>query len=186
MKLVAKCRCSINIIYLISPYCGARKISKILKLQRKRVGRKKVRTLMRLMGIQAIYERPRISEPNPEHKIYPYHLRSMRIHQPNQVWWTDITFIRLKSVWAYLMAVMDWHSRRVTSWGLSSTMGTDFFVKIFNEALTLGKSDIFNTDKGSQFTSEDFTEGLKENEIKISMDGKVWFMVNIFVELLWR
>jgi putative transposase len=84
------------------------------------------------------------------------------------------------------MAVMDWHSRRVTSWGLSSTMGTDFLVKIFNEALTLGKPDIFNTDKGSQFTSEDFTEGLKENEIKISMDGKGRFMVNIFVECLWR
>jgi putative transposase len=176
----------IDIIYLKSPYYGARKISKILKIQGRKVGRKKVRTLMRLMGIQAIYQRPRTSEPNPEHKIYPYLLRNMRIDKPNQVWCTDITYIRLKSGWAYLMAVMDWHSRRVISWGLSSTMDTDFCVKILNEALMLGKPEIFNTDQGSQFTSREFTEVLKTHEIKISMDGKGRFMDNIFVERLWR
>jgi putative transposase len=176
----------IDIIYLDFPYFGARRIAMTLRRNGNHVSRKRVSRLMKRMGISAIYQKPNTSKPNPEHKIYPYLLKGLDINQPNQVWCTDLTYIRLRSGWSYLMAVMDWHSRRVISWGLSSTMDTDFCVGVLEDALNEGKPEIFNTDQGSQFTSLEFTECLESSGIEISMDGKGRFMDNIFIERLWR
>jgi len=173
-------------IYLEFPFYGSRKVSKELSLREWAVGRKRAARLMKAMGIEAIYQHPKTSTPHPDHKIYPYLLKDLTIDRPNQVWCTDITYIRIQSGWAYLMAVMDWHSRRVISWGLSSTMDADFCARVLEEAIQHGKPEIFNTDQGSQFTSLLFTDILKANGIRVSMDGKGRYLDNILIERLWR
>lgn len=151
------------------------------------MGRHRVRRLMRLMGLRAIYQEPRTSQPHPAHKIYPYLLRSLAVTKANQVWCTDITYIPIKRDFLYLVAIMDWYSRKVLSWRLSNTMAVDFCVEALAEALMLhGRPEIFNTDQGSQFTSVDFANVLKEHGIKISMDGKGRWRDNVLIERLWR
>jgi putative transposase len=173
-------------IYLDFPFYGSRKMSKELKLREWDVGRKQARSLMQKIGVEAIYQKPNTSKAHPEHKIYPYLLNDITINRPNQVWCTDITYIRVQAGWVYLMAVMDWHSRRVISWGVSSTMDVEFCARILEESLLHGKPEIFNTDQGSQYTSTEFTGILKREEIKISMDGKGRYLDNILIERLWR
>lgn len=169
------------------PFLGARQMRDYLVGLGYGVGRKRVRRLMRLMGLSAIYQKPRTSIPNPEHKIYPYLLRNLAITRPNQVWCADITYIPMRKGFLYLVAVMDWYSRKVLAWRLSNTMDTDFCVAALEEALAkYGKPDIFNTDQGSQFTSFAFTNILRENEIRISMDGRGRWLDNVFIERLWR
>ncbi len=142
---------------------------------------------MRKMGLAAIYQKPRTSEPHPEHRIYPYLLRDQIIERPDHVWCADITYIPMRRGFLYLMAIMDWGTRKVLSWRLSNTMDTGFCVEALEEAMhRFGRPEIFNTDQGSQFTSEDFTRPLKDAGIKISMDGKGRWMDNIFIERLWR
>jgi putative transposase len=139
------------------------------------------------MGLCAIYQEPRTSQPHPDHKVYTYLLRNLAVKQPNQVWFTDITYTPIKRGFLYLVAIMDWYSRKVLSWRLSDTMDTHFCIEALEEALDLyGRPDIFNTDQGSQFTSFDFISVLKENIIKISMDGKGKWIDNVFIERLWR
>jgi len=177
---------AIDKVYTKYPYYGARRISREMRNRGFNIGRKRVRRLMRIMGIQAIYQKPNTSKPNPEHKVYPYLLKGMVINKPNQVWCTDITYIRLAHGWGYLMAVMDWHSRRVISWGVSSTMDVEFCIRVLEDALKQGKPQIFNTDQGSQYTSVAFTDVLKREGIDISMDGRGRYLDNIFIERLWR
>ncbi len=173
--------------FLATPYYGSRQMARHLRRAGYCVGRHRVRRLMRLMGLRAIYQEPRTSQPHPAHKIYPYLLRELVVTKANQVWCTDITYIPIKRGFLYLVAIMDWHSRKVLSWRLSNTMDTCFCVEALEEALMLyGRPEIFNTDQGSQFTSFDFTTVLKENGIKISMDGKGRWMDNVFIERLWR
>jgi putative transposase len=151
------------------------------------VGRRHVTTLMKRMGIEAIYRRPNTSKPAPGHKIYPYLLRGVKVEKPNRVWATDITYIPMARGFVYLVAVVDWFSRRVLSHRVSITMEADFCVEALNEAMAKhGKPEIFNTDQGSQFTSEAFTRVLLDKEIKISMDGKGSWRDNVFVERLWK
>ena len=151
------------------------------------IGVKRVRRLMRLMGLQAIYQAPKTSDPNPQHKIYPYLLRNMIIDRVNQVWCTDITYIRMKKGFLYLIAIMDWYSRKVLSWQLSNTMQNKFCIDTLNNALNqYGTPEIFNTDQGSQFTSNEFTQLLLSKDIKVSMDGKGAWRDNVFIERLWR
>jgi putative transposase len=151
------------------------------------VGRRHVRTLMRQMAIEAIYRRPNTSKPAPGHRIYPYLLRGLAITRPNQVWAMDITYIPMARGFVYLAAVVDWFSRRVLAWKLSITMDVSFCIEALEEALSnYGKPEIFNTDQGSQFTSEAFTGRLKKEGIQISMDGKGRWCDNVFVERLWR
>jgi putative transposase len=173
--------------YLNTPFYGARRFAEWLKRKGFKVSRRRVRTLMRVMGLEAIYRKPRTTKPNPEHKIYPYLLRGLAITRPNHVWATDLTYIPMKRGFMYLVAIIDWYSRKVLSWRLSNTMESDFCVEALEEALEkYGKPEIFNSDQGSQFTSADFTDVLKDKEIKISMDGKGRCIDNIFVERLWR
>ena len=173
--------------FLSTPYYGSRQMARHLRRQGYCVGRNRIRRLMRLMGIEAIYQKPRTSDPHPDHKIYPYLLRNLDVTKANQVWCTDITYIPIKRGFLYLAAIMDWHSRKVLSWRLSNSMDTHFCIEALEEALALhGSPEIFNTDQGSQFTSFDFTNVLKENGIKISMDGKGRWMDNVFIERLWR
>ena len=172
--------------YLATPFYGARKITAWLKSQGQRVNRKRVRRLMRLMGFKAIYRRPRTSKQGKGHKIYPYLLGGMKITRPNQVWAADITYIPMARGFLYLVAIIDWYSRYVLSWRLSNTLDTDFCVEALEDALRKGRPDIFNTDQGSQFTSEAFTGILKAHGIKISMDGKGSYNDNLFIERLWR
>jgi putative transposase len=151
------------------------------------MGRHRVRRLMALMSLRAIYQEPCPSQPHPHHRIYPYLLRNLAIEESNQVWWTDITYIPIKRGFLYLVAIMDWQSRKVLSWRLSNTMDPHFCVEALEEALALyGAPEIFNTDQGSQFTSCEFISVLKENGIKISMDGKGRWRDNVFIERLWR
>ena len=167
--------------YLRAPFYGARKFAFVLGVNRKRVQR-----LMRVMGIEAIYPKPHTSRPHPEHKIYPYLLRDLTIDHANHVWAADITYVPMARGFMYLVAVMDWHSRRILSWRLSNTLESDFCVEALQEALNrYGKPEIFNTDQGSQFTSKDFTRILKDHGIDISMDGRGRCQDNIFVERLW-
>ena len=148
--------------------------------------RKRIQRLMRLMGLEAIYPKPKTSKPNPAHKIYPYLLRNLCIDHPNQVWAADISYLPLEKGFMYLVAIMDWHSRKVLSWRVSNTMESDFCVEALEEAIhNSGCPEIFNTDQGSQFTSDAFTDVLKSNEIQISMDGRGRFQDNIFIERLW-
>jgi len=157
-----------------------------LKGQGHKVCRDRVRRLMRLMGIEAIYPKPRLSIRDKEHCIYPYLLRDLTIDHPDQVWVADITHIRLRRGFAYLVAVMDWYSRYVLSWELSLTLETDFCVAVLNRALKGKSPEIFNTDQGSQFTSAEFIDNLKEAGVKISMDGRGRTFDNIMIERLWR
>ena len=151
------------------------------------VGRKRIRRLMAKMGLAAVYQRPRTTVPNPEHKIWPYLLRTMEIDRPNQVWCADITYIPMRRGFLYLVAVMDWVSRKVLSWRLSNTMDMEFCRDALEEALALhGRPEIFNTDQGSQFTSPRFTEVLIEAGVQVSMDGRGRWMDNIFIERPWR
>jgi len=172
--------------YLPTPFYGARKIAAWLKSQGQRVNRKRVRRLMRIMGLKTIYRHPRTSKPAPGHKIYPYLLGGLRITRPNQVWAADITYIPMARGFLYLVAIIDWYSRYVLSWRLSNTLDADFCIEALEEALTKGKPDIFNTDQDSQFTSESFTGALKQHGVRISMDGKGSYNDNLFIERLWR
>ena len=172
--------------YLATPFYGARKIAAWLKSQGRQVNRKRVRRLMRLMGIKAIYRRPRTSTPAPGHKIYPYLLGGMEITRPNQVWAADITYIPMARGFLYLVVIMDWYSRYVLSWRLSNTLDAGFCVDALEEALRKGRPDICNTDQGAQFTSEAFTGLLEQHRIRISMDGKGSYNDNLFIERLWR
>ena len=172
--------------YLTTPFYGARKIAAWLKSQGHRVNRKRVRRLMRVMGIKAIYRRPKTSKPAPGHKIYPYLLRGMKITRPNQVWAADITYIPMVRGFLYLVAIIDWYSRYVLSWRLSNTLDVGFCVEALHEALKKGRPEIFNTDQGAQFTGEAFTGLLEQHGIRISMDGKGSYNDNLFIERLWR
>ncbi len=177
----------IDELFLECPFYGSRQMVRALQREGLRIGRHRVRRLMHLMGLRTIYQNPRTSDPHPEHRIYPYLLRDLAITRANQVWCTDITYIPMRKGFLYLVAIMDWHTRRVLSWELSNTMDTGFCVNALKKALALyGRPEIFNTDQGSQFTSCDFTSVLKEHEIKISMDGKGRWMDNVFIERLWR
>jgi putative transposase len=172
--------------FLETPYYGARQMARYLRRQGYRVNRKRVRRLMQKMGLMAIYQKPNTSKPHPEHEIFPYLLRGVDIQSPNQVWCSDVTYIPMQKGFLYLIAVMDWHSRKVLSWRLSNTLGADFCVEALKEALAkYGKPGIFNTDQGSQFTSFSFTQVLKDAEVKISMDSKGRWMDNIMIERLW-
>ena len=157
--------------YLATPFYGSRRFSVWLRKQGYCVNRKRVRRLMRIMGLRAIYRRPRTSKPGLGHRIYPYLLGGMEITRPNQVWAADITYIPMARGFLYLVTIMDWYSRYVISWRLSNTLDADFCVEALEEALRRGQPDIFNTDQGSQFTSEAFTELLKQHGVRISMDG---------------
>jgi putative transposase len=173
--------------YTKTPFYGVRKMTAWLnEVKKETVNVKRIRRLLRLMGLEAIYQKPRVSQASPGHRIYPYLLRGMKIERVNQVWSTDITYIRLQGGFVYLVAVIDWHSRYVLSWEVSTTLETDFCVSSLERALHLGQPEIFNTDQGSQFTSQAFTRILKEQAIAISMDGRGRALDNIFVERLWR
>jgi len=172
--------------YLATPFYGARRIAAWLRKQEYRVNRKRVRRLMRIMGLKAIYRRPRTSMPAPGHKIYPYLLSGMEIMRPNQVWAADITYIPMARGFLYLVAIIDWYSRYVLSWRLSNTLDADFCAQALEEALRKGRPDIFNTDQGAQFTSEAFTGLLRQRGVRISMDGKGRYSDNLFIERLWR
>jgi len=172
--------------YLATPFYGARKIAAWLKSQNYSINRKRVRRLMRIMDLKAIYRRPRTSKPAPGHKIYPYLLGGMKVTRSNQVWAADITYIPMARGFLYLVAIIDWYSRYVLSWRLSNTLDAGFCVEALEEALRKGRPDIFNTDQGAQFTSEAFTELLQQHEIRISMDGKGSYNDNLFIERLWR
>ncbi len=177
----------IDELFLKYPFYGSRQMARQLRRQGVRVGRHRVRRLMRLMGLAAIYQAPRTSAPHPEHRVYPYLLKGMAIARPNQVWCADITYIPVQRGFLYLVAIMDWATRHVLAWRLSNTMDAGFCVEALNEALArYGKPEIFNTDQGSQFTSFDFTGVLKEAGVVISMDGRGRCMDNIFIERLWR
>lgn len=177
----------IDELHLNYPFAGSRMLRDMLSQQGLEVGRRHVRTLMRRMGIEALYRKPNTSKPAPGHKIYPYLLRGLAITRPNQAWAMDISYIPMARGFVYLAAVIDWFSRRVLSWRLSITMDTSFCIEALDEALRLhGKPEIFNTDQGSPFTSEAFTGRLKEESIQISMDGRGRWADNVFVERLWR
>jgi putative transposase len=177
----------IDELHLDYPFAGSRMLQGLLRGEGLETGRLHVATLMKKMGIEAIYRRPNTSKPAPGHKIYPYLLRKLAVTRPNQVWAMDLTYVPMARGFVYLCAVVDWFSRRVLSWRLSITMEAAFCIEAVEEALArYGKPDIFNTDQGSQFTSIDFTAVLKKAEIAISMDGKGAWRDNVFVERLWR
>ena len=177
----------IDELFLKYPFYGSRQMARQLRREGIHVGRHRVRRLMRLMGLQAIYQPPRTSVPHPAHRIYPYLLKRLTIDRPNQVWCADITYIPVSRGFLYLVAIMDWATRHVLSWRLSNTMDAGFCVEALNEALArYGRPEIFNTDQGSQFTSLGFTGVLKDAGIAISMDGRGRCMDNIFIERLWR
>jgi putative transposase len=172
----------IDALYTDHPFYGSRRIAFELKMNRKRVQR-----LMRRMGITALGPKPRTSKPAPGHKVFPYLLRGISIERPNQVWAADITYVPLGAGFLYLVAIMDWASRAVLAWRLSNTMDASFCLEALEEALArFGKPEIFNTDQGSQFTSQAFTGALEQAGVRISMDGRGRFLDNIFIERLWR
>lgn len=172
--------------YTRHPFYGVKRMTAWLETKAHCVNEKRVRRLLRKMGLEAQYPKPKLSQKNIEDKIYPYLLRGVLIDRVNQVWSTDITYIRLWQGFVYLVAVMDWHSRYVLSWKLSNSIDCSFCVEALDEALQVARPEIFNSDQGSQFTSAAFTQKLKEQEIKISMDGRGRAFDNIFVERLWR
>jgi putative transposase len=172
--------------YLATPFYGSRKIAVWLKSQKQTVNRKRVRRLLQVMGLKAVYRRPRTSKPRVVNKIYPYLLRGLKISRPNQVWAADITYIPMRKGFLYLVAIMDWHSRHILAWRLSNTLESDFCVEALKEALQKGCPEIFNTDQGSQFTSPEFTGILENRGIKVSMDGLGRYTDNLFIERLWR
>ncbi len=173
--------------FLETPFYGVRQMTWHLRARRHRVNVKRVRRLMRLMGLTPIYQRPRTSVPTPGHKIYPYLLRGVTVDRPDQVWCADITYIPLAKGFLYLVAIMDWWSRTVLAWRLSNTMDVQFCVDALEEALDRhGPPEIFNTDQGSQFTSWAWTQRLQDAGVRISMDGRGRFLDNIFIERMWR
>ena len=177
----------IDAAFLDCPWYGRRQMARHLRREGWQVGRQRVRRLMRKMGLVPIYQRPRTSDPHPEHRVYPYLLRDLAITAPDQVWCSDITYLPMRRGFLYLVAVMDWHSRRVLSWRLSNTLEAAFCVEALEEALALhGPPTIFNSDQGSQFTSQDFTAVLEKAGVRISMDGRGRWMDNVFIERLWR
>jgi putative transposase len=179
----------IDELYLDFPAWGSRLMRDRLRLEYsdRKINRKRVQRLMRLMGIDPIYPKKKLSRPNSDNKKYPYLLRDLTIDKPNLVWCTDITYIRLKYGFTYLVAILDWFSRKVLSWELSNTFDSYFCISALNAALDIyGRPEIFNSDQGSQFTSKDFTSVLKENKIRISMDGKGRALDNVVVERFWR
>ena len=174
-------------LHLVHPFYGSRKLALELRSEGVLINRKRVQRLMRLMGIVAMVPRPNTSKPAPENKTYPYLLRNLAILWPNQVWAADITYIPMARGFGYLVAIIDWFSRRVLAWRLSNSLDTRFCVDALEEALErFGQPDIFNTDQGSQFTADDFTRPLLDRGVKVSMDGKGRCIDNIFVERLWR
>jgi putative transposase len=173
--------------YLRTPFYGTRSMTTYLRRQGHLINRKRVRRMMRLMGLVSIAPKPNTSKPHPAHKIYPYLLKGLEVNRPNQVWATDITYVPLERGFLYLVAIMDWYSRKVLSWQLSNTLDSHFCVAALIEAIDrYGAPDIFNTDQGVQFTSCVFTDTLRQHGIKISMDGKGNYQDNILVERLWR
>jgi putative transposase len=177
----------IDELHMQYPFYGSRKIAQELSRVGDPVNRKRIQRLMRLMGIESVAPKPKTSRPAPEHPIYPYLLRNIAISRADQVWAADITYIPMAHGFMYLVAIMDWHSRRVLSWRLSNTLDSAFCVEALKEALArFGAPEIFNTDQGAQFTAEAFTDVLREREVKISMDGKGRWIDNVFIERLWR
>ncbi len=172
--------------YTRTPFYGSRRISAYLKEKGYRVNRKKVGRLMRIMGLEAIYPKPKLSRRDTEHKIYPYLLKEFEVDGPDQVWASDITYIRMHKGFIYLTVIMDWYSRYVLSWAVSITMDAHLCMEALERALRQGRPMIFNSDQGSQFTSEQFRHLLQEAQVRISMDGKGRAFDNIFVERLWR
>ncbi len=177
----------IDELHLEHPFAGSRMLRDLINADGHGVGRRHVATLMKRMGIEAIYRRKNTSQPNLEHVVYPYLLRRLQIDRPNQVWATDITYIPMARGFVYLVAVIDWYTRKVLSWRLSNTLTTDFCIEALEEALVkYGTPEIFNTDQGCQFTSLEFTSVLKQHGIRISMDGKGRWRDNVFIERLWK
>ena len=174
-------------LHLEFPFAGSRMLRGLLAAEGCKIGRRHVKALMRRMGIEALYRRPRTTKPEPGHKIYPYLLRGVEITRPNQVWAMDITYIPMARGFVYLAVVLDWFSRRVLSWRVSITMEAAFCVEALEDALARhGKPEILNTDQGSQFTSPQFTGVLEAARVRISMDGRGRWMDNVFIERLWR
>lgn len=174
-------------LHMKYPFMGSRSLCDQLRLKGHRINRKRIQRLMNEMNIHSTAPKPNTSRPGKQHKIYPYLLRNLKIVKPNQVWATDITYIPMASGSLYLIAIMDWYSRKVLSWRLSNSMDTTFCIDALDEAVAkYGRPDIFNTDQGSQFTSNEFTGILKSNNIQISMDGKGRWVDNVFIERLWR
>ncbi|WP_156894207.1 IS3 family transposase [Marivivens sp. JLT3646] len=173
--------------FLEAPFFGVRQMTWHLRNNGHLVNEKRIRRLMRLMGLMPIYQKPNTSRPAKGHKTYPYLLRGLRVERPNQVWCSDITYLPMRSGFLYLVAIMDWHTRKVLSWRISNTLEADFCVEALNEAIhKFGPPDIMNTDQGSQFTSFAWTDRLRRTGVRISMDGKGRFLDNIFIERLWR
>ena len=178
---------AIDRVFTKYPFFGSRQIAAFLRREGTTVGRHRVRRLMAKMGLEAIYKRPRTSQPHPQHPVYPYLLRKKQIDRPNQVWCADITFVPVKHGFLYLVAIMDWHSRKVLSWRLSNTMHADFCVEALSEAIAKhGPPEIMNTDQGSQFTGSAWITTLTDAGVRISMDGRGRYLDNIFIERLWR
>ena len=172
--------------YTRTPFYGVRRMTAWLRSQGQRVNLKRVRRLLRLLGVEAIYPKPATSTPTPGHRIYPYLLRGVPVTRVDQVWSTDITYIRLERGWIYLVAILDWYSRYVLAWEVSNTLDSEFCVAALDRALARGRPTIFNTDQGSQFTSHAFTGRLRAADVQISMDGRGRALDNVFVERLWR
>lgn len=172
--------------YMRHPFLGSRRMTEYLGRQGYTVNRKRIQRLMRMMGIEALYPKPKTSKAHPEHKVYPYLLRDLEITAPNQVWSTDITYVPMPEGFMYLVAVIDWYSRYVLSWQLSNTLDGYFCVEALEEALERGRPQIFNTDQGCQFTARAFTSRLEGAGILVSMDGRGRCLDNIFIERLWR
>jgi putative transposase len=177
----------IDQVFMDCPWYGSRQMARHLQRMGHAVGRRRVRRLMAKMGLAAIYQRPRTSDPHPEHRIYPYLLRDLAITRPNQVWCADVTYLPMRRGFLYLVAIMDWATRKVLAWRISNTMDAGFCVEALQDAMArYGKPEIFNTDQGSQFTSYAFTSVLRAADVRISMDGRGRWMDNVFIERLWR
>ena len=177
----------IDATFLDCPWYGSRQMARHLRRAGHEVGRRRARRLMAKMGLTPIYQRPRTSDPHPQHRVYPYLLRKLTVERPNHVWCADVTYIPMRRGFLYLVAIMDWATRKVLAWRLSNTMDGGFCVVALEEALArFGKPEIFNTDQGSQFTSFAFTSVLRDAEVRISMDGRGRWMDNVFIERLWR
>ncbi len=176
----------IDIQHTKTPFYGSRRLTAWLNQQSHQINRKRVQRLMRLMRIEAIYPKPKLTKRNAEHKVYPYLLRGVNIEKNDHVWSTDITYIRIGNGFVYLTAVIDWYSRYVLSWRLSNSLENTFCVEVLEEALSISKPEIFNTDQGSQYTASNFLKILTDSNVKISMDSKGRALDNIFVERLWR
>ena len=179
--------CRMDELHLKHPFFGSRMMARTLKMEGRVVNRKRVQRLMRLMGLESTAPKPNTSKPAPEHAVYPYLLRNLTVSRVSQVWAADRTYIPMARGFVFLVAIIDWYSRRVLAWRLSNTLETTFCVEALHEALArYGRPEVFNTDQGTQFTSDDFTSVLLDEGIKISMDGKGRYIDNIFVERLWR